>query len=36
MLDTNNSNFDTATDTVTDLVNIKRGGNILQDAVLPY
>ena len=31
MLDKNNY----ATDTVTDLVNIKRDGNILQDAMLP-
>jgi len=27
--------FDTATDTVGDLVNIKRVGNILQDTMLP-
>jgi len=28
--------FDAETDTVTDLVNIKREGNILQDAMLPF
>jgi len=26
---------DRAADTVTDLVNVERGGNILQDAILP-
>jgi len=35
MPDENNSHFDTATDTVTDLINIKREGNMLQDAMLP-
>jgi len=29
MLDKDNSHFDTSTDTVTDLINIKREGNIL-------
>jgi len=32
----NNSHFDTATDTMRDLVNVKREGKILQDAMLPY
>ena len=37
MLDKNNSHFDiaTATDTVTDLVNVKCEGNVLLDAMLP-
>jgi len=34
MLDKNNSHVDSATNTVTDLVNIMHEGNTLQDAML--
>jgi len=36
MLHKNNYHFNTATDSVTDLVNIKREGNILQDVMLSF
>jgi len=36
MVDKKTPIFDAETDTVTDLVNIKREGNILQDAMLSF